>query len=414
MKILGVNINLGANKPQPSESIKKIVYTEEQDVAPIALAKSEVPLIKEIRNKDWVQYGEDNLAPQMYSNLRESCGLHGAIIHSKAMMIAGKNVKVTPIGEMSQSDMARLERLVNEPFPGQGTLNEMVYDLAFQLSEQGAFAIEAQRNILFGTDNAGPEYTHFKTIDVSKVRSGKYETDGLVHKYYYSRNWADVNNHTPRAYTAFQTWSPNDKDAKGNPIPAPQKEIAYYKRKITGVEYYGVPRYIACLQWIKINVEMGVFHLSNLENGYNPSIIFRFFRKPENEEKKRRIVEGLKKSLSGTNKTGKAIVIFSDDKENGAEVEPFQVNGLDKQLLLLGEQVVQEILSGHSVTTPGLMGIPIPGKLGYSTELETGYKIYDQTVITPDQKFIEKALKKHFKSIGLNVNVEIEKLNPLL
>lgn len=399
MNILGYNISLKRSAKKPvTSSIEKI-----------SMASVEPPRICENQNKGWVDYGEKNLFPQELIKFREQCGTHAAILQTKATMIAGKSVRIEWTGEKQPGDETKMKILLENGF-GHGTLHEMVYEGAYQMCEQGAFTAELTKDL---SDEELKKYSMFNICDVSKIRSGIFNADGIVDKYYYCRNWAKTSMYDPKPYQAFGTFKEGRKDKKGNVILPPLKEIAYFRRNLTGMEYYGQPSYIAAIQWIKINIQMGCFHLSNLENGYNPSIIFRFYKKPESDEEKENIVEGLRESFSGPDKTGKAVIVFSDGKDNACDIHPIEVSNLDKQLLLLGDQVMQEILTSQRVTTPGLLGVANPGKLGFSSELKTGALIFDSIVIQPEQTFIQNKFTKLIQTCDLKAKMVIEPLDML-
>jgi hypothetical protein len=188
----------------------------------------------------------------------------------------------------------------------------------------------------------------------------------------------------------------------------------YVYRRLTGMDYYGLPSYLPALPWVDINQQMGIFHKSNLDNGMNPGMVIKFYKKPESEEQKGMIVQGIQKMFGGAKKTGKGMVFFSNGKDEAPDVQPIDVSNIDKQLLQLGEQVWQEIITGHRVTSPMLLGIASPGKLGYSTELESAWNIYNATVIRPDQLLIEQTVNKFIKAMGVPAKITIEPLNPLL
>lgn len=378
---------------------------ERDEVMSVNMAKAEPPSITETRGKEYVSFGEDNLFPQELIDYRNRCSLHNAIIQSKALITAGKSVQIERIGSLTPYQEGQLARFMEAPFPQEGTLHEVVAKMAWSLSEQGAIALQVLKDAVDPT-----RYSMMKVMDVSRVRSGKYEDDGYVHRYYWARDWKTAKDKDIKSYPAFGFGNKEKKDKQSIDMV----EVMYVCRKLTGMEYYGLPSYLPALPWVDINMQMGVFHKANLDNGMNPGMVIKFYKKPESEEQKRSIVSGIKSMFGGAKNTGKGMVFFSNGKEEAPDVEPIPTSGLDAQLLQLNEQLWQEIVTGHRVTSPMLLGIATPGKLGYSQELEKAWNIYNTTVIRPEQLLIEQTLNKFFKAMGLPVKATIEPLNPLL
>jgi hypothetical protein len=70
--------------------------------------------------------------------------------------------------------------------------------MAYTLTEQGAIALQVLK------DAVNPNlYSMMKVMDVSRVRSGKYEDDGRVHDYYYTRDWKTAKDADIKRYPAF-------------------------------------------------------------------------------------------------------------------------------------------------------------------------------------------------------------------
>ena len=101
-----------------------------------------------------------------------------------------------------------------------------------------------------------------------------------------------------------------------------------------------------------------------MENGFNPSVIVRFFRKPASFEERDEIVNGLKKSFGGVKNSGKAIVMFSDGKELAPEVTPIDVSSIDKQFTVIASQITEKILTSHWVFDHGYEFVACTGGLG--------------------------------------------------
>lgn len=377
----------------------------QDSVGGFSFGRVELPEIREDRSKEYVLYGKDNLYPNELMKLLDSSAIHGAIVQAKAMMVAGAGLVLNKLDveaskklldEMEPNQAVRIRKLLENPNSTE-TLHELVYKIALDWQIFGAISLE----ITWSRDFS--EIARVKHIPVMRVRSGKM-CEGDVEEYFYSRDWYKVRQRgfEPVKLPAF---------SRSNKEEAVQ--LLYVRNERPDLDYYGSPMYNAAIGWIKVDSQMALFHANNITNGFSPSFVAKFYNPPPTPEAQQFIVSNLKKQFAGAENAGKAIVLFSDGKENAPDIDPIAVANLDKQFLALGEQVVQQIISGHRVTSPMLLGIALPGKLGYNNELENSYKIFQSTVITPDQLVIEKVLNKILRINGVMDSISIAKFNPL-
>lgn len=392
MKIFGFNINRAA-----APSIKQST-PESTIVHRVEFSRPELPSIKEVKNKDWIEFGADNLYPERLLEYLNTSAIHNAIVMSKAKIVAGNDVlfngqKITEY--LNTAPNPKVNHFYNNPSSNNyENLNDIVYKLSFDYQIFGAFALE----VIWSTDFT--QIAKINHIDVSKVRCGKM-TEGEIKKFYFSKDWA---NYKKCGVSEIATFDPEDKEH--------YNQLIYVRNWRSGMDYYGMPDYISALAYISIDSQMGQFHLSNINNGFSPSMTLKFYKKPGSPEERDEIVRQINKQFSGTKNSGKAMIFFSDGKELAPDIDPINVTGLDKQYMQMAEQVVQQIIAAHRVTTPMILGIAVPGKLGYSNELEMSYKAFDKYVITPEQHVIERVLNKIGEINQLGTTMTLEKLNP--
>lgn len=368
-------------------------------VSYVEMSIPEIPKICEKRGKDWVYHGDDNLYPYKISDLKYGSAIHNALINSAADMIAGEGFLINDSKTPEESLMAynsltpevkkRYDSfLKNEEDPL--TLEEINKKHAFDIKEQGSFCFE----VIYNTKMTS--IARIKYVDTRSVRAGKMEED-VVKSYWISRDWRNAKDYKPKEVPAFGT---------GGSL----NELVYVKRG--SLEYYGEPDWIGALTWVQTDFQMGIFHLSNIENGMNPSMKLQFYKLPVDETDKQNILDDIRRSYVGARKTGKHMVFFSEGKELAPTVEPFQTSNLDKQLLLLAELCDKKILTGNRLTSPLLAGISVSGQIGGNTELETAYKIYAKTRIMPMSRMITDSYNKVLEFNKIDVKVKTNPFNP--
>ena len=344
-------------------------------------AMTDLPTIKESRNKDYVEYGSTNLYPEYLKDMFNTSPTHNAIVKTKAQMVVGEGwiYNDSILDEAKKVEVLKILNFIKRD----------MYDLSLDYQIFGAMAFE----IIWSLDFS--RVVEVNRIDVSKLRSGKFE-DGAVEEWYYKRDWSD---RREEAVCIPVLDLSNRED---------HRQILYVPGQMVSNEYYAEPQYISSMDWITLESQVGLYYRSLIENGFNPSLVVKIFRRPGSQEERDEMVRSLKATFGGVKNTGKAMVMFSDGKELAPEVTPIEVANVDKQFTVIADQITQKILTGERATTPELFGISIPSQLG-SGDFETKVKCFSKFVIRPDQFIFEQAVNKILKLNGYDVSLE---LNP--
>jgi hypothetical protein len=235
-------------------------------------------------------------------------------------------------------------------------------------------------------------------LDASRLASGKKNEFDQIDCYYYSENWTNTRQYPPRKIEVF--------DPNGEGL----RQIMFIKYQDNNMDYFALPNYYAALKWIKADALMAEYNLAAINNGFSPSIVFKFYKKPSPEER-RYNSEAIKAQHGGAKNAGKAIILYADGKELAPDVDTLDATNIDARLLQVSDQIVQQIITAHRCH-PQLLGIQTPGKLGFSTELIQSWEIFDKMVIRPERKLILDAFKEVLVYNGIP-RVEIEPLVPI-
>lgn len=370
----------------------------------VQMAIAQIPKISEKRGSDYVSWGDDNLYPQKIRELKYGSGVHSAIISSAGDLIAGDGFLIngTKTPEESLAAYNALDvraktlydQFIENPH-GDEPLSEINNEIALDLKELGGFALEVVLN------DKWDKIATIKYLDIANVRAGKM-CDGKVSTYHYKRDWSN-NREKARELPVFDPKNLNKEYTN---------QIIYVKRG--KLEYYPEPDYVGGLTWIQVDYQMGVFHLANIENGMNPSLWWRFYKKPGSETEKIQILDDLRRSYKGPKMSGKHIVTFSEGKELAPDINPIPVTNLDKQMIVLAELCDQKILTANKLTSPLLAGISTRGQLGGNTELEKAFNIYDKSRMKPYRNVISSTYNKILSFSKVPVKLEINPFNPFL
>ena len=345
--------------------------------------ETDLPVIKEMRGKDWVLYGEDNLYPQYLQQLFNTSPTHQAIVKAKSLMVAGNGYTIQD-SHLSETDKIQVQKLINQ-------IQAQMYETTMDEQMYGAFAYE----IIWSLDFS--KIIKVNRVDPACLRSGKMENN-FVDCWYYSRNWADRQEEIKEIYSFEESDGENF------------RQLLYVPCQTVSNEYYGEPSYLAAVNWINLESSTGLYYKSLIENGFNPSILVKFYRKPKSKEERDSIVSGLKKSYAGVKNAGKMLAIFSDGKDLAPDVDPIATQNVDKQFTIIAEQITQKIMIGERVTSTEILGLATPGQLG-SGDFDQKVKVFQKLVIAPEQRTIEQTVNRILLTNGYNVDYKIIPFN---
>ena len=378
MKILG--INFGKQEAPIAPQIETKTTTSMSSVDAFSLgAVTDLPLIKESRTSEWVDYGEDNLYPEYLKDMYNTSPTHNAIVKTKAQMVVGEGYTIdeTFLDEKQKIDALKILQ----------DIKREKYNLSLDYQIFGAMAFE----VIWSLDRT--KIVEINRLDVSKLRSGKFE-EGGIEEYYYKRDWRDRREEAVCIYAL-------------NPSEEDRRQIYYVPGQMVSNEYYGEPSYLGAMDWVTLESQVGLYYRSLIENGFNPSVVVKFYRKPASQEERDDVVNGLKRSFGGVKRAGKAVVMFSDGKELSPDITPIEVSNVDKQFTVISDQITQKILTGERATTPELFSIMVPGQLG-NGDFDTKVKCFNKFVIQPDQKVFEDAVNHILKLNGYDIKYKLK------
>lgn len=361
---------------------------DEGSIESILLRGIELPTPKEQKDIDWVLFGQHNSFPKDLLEYRNSSAIHDAIIEGKTSLIAGNGLLFDDTRDLSDSFIVNNWKLV----PFWRKLDKVFWMVTRDQQTFGYSAFE----VIYSMDKT--RIADINWIDASRLAVGKKNNLDQVECYYYSANWSNIKQNPPRK---IEAWNPNGKELR---------QLVFIKYDDNNMDYYALPNYFSALKWVKADGLMADYNLSAIENGFSPSIVFKFYKKPTPEER-RMNAEAIKKQHGGTKNAGKALIFYADGKELAPDVSTIDATNIDQRLLQVADQIVQQIISGHRAQ-PELLGIPTPGRLGGSTDLLQSWNIFNTMVIKPERKIVLDAFKEVLIFNGVN-RLSVEELTPI-
>jgi hypothetical protein len=319
---------------------------------------------EKIERSGWLSFGDDNLYPTYLKELADTSPVHGAIVKGVARMIGGKGFAPLPTYNTDR-------------------LSRILPSVASDMSLYGGFYVECIKAL--GSDEV-VKVTHLPFENCRLAVDENSNVTGI----YYSKNWAQY----------------RKKINEPVHIPLNSGDVKRFVKisfldETTSV-YYPQPSYKSCINYIELDRQISVFHVSNILNNFAPGTIVSLFNGTPDEDSKNAMKRELQ-GATGASNSGKMVVLFNEPDQQKPDIVTYQLNDADKQYDLLNRTATEKILVGHLITTPLLFGIKYGGD-GFSSnadEMRQGLEIFMANVIEPMQRVIIDSLEEALNVSGL-------------
>jgi hypothetical protein len=385
---------------------KKEAFTD-KNIISIKMAAHTVPQVTEAPSSSaykYVQFGFNdrsgfeankwrNLYPQYLIWLLDRSTTHNSILSGKVHYIAAK-------GFISTSDNIQENILTNELIKHINryeSLNKILPRFVFDLELHNTMMIE-----VIG-DKGRKSWSELYHQDVSFWRMNEDCTE-----FYYTQDWSSYTPEKNLDWKVLPAYNPNKWQAKS---------ILCYRAYRPGMKVYALPDYIAGCSSIESDYEIANFHLNNLKNGFVGGTIISLNNgtpKALPGQNQEEVERKIKNKFTGTDNTGKVIVVFNDGKENEPTIMHLAPNDLDKQFDILNKSVEQKIFTSHRVTSPILFGVLKGDGLGSNKdEIKNAWELFQNNYISLKQQIVEDVFNDLFEVRGLGRSLHIVKVEPL-
>ena len=353
----------------------------------IQLQSYTAPSIIEQKNKDWVQYGDDNNYYQYLIDLYHGSPTNNACIKGIADQIYGKGLEVT-------STSRNLPGYIEfKTMFSADDLRAVIMDL--KMLGQASFQLIKSKD--------KKKYIKAKHFPQQTLRPAKCNDKGEIEKYYYYPDWANIKRGTQP--TEIRAWG---YDQNSNEC------ILTIKPYSTGSFYFAPVDYQGGTQYANLEAEISNFHINNIMNGLAPSMLINFNNGQPPAEVKDTVEAQIKSKFGGSSNAGRFIISWNDGKDSAADITPVQLSDAHNQYQFLSSESMQKIMVSHRVVSPLLLGIKDGTGFGNNAdELKSASILFDNVVIRPFQRLIIDAVTKVLNHNGFNLNMYFKTLQPL-
>lgn len=274
------------------------------------------------RNKEYINFGKDNLAPDYMESLIDQSPVHNSLVTNIASMIMGE-------GFLDKTS----EIFLNEN--GSENLDQILYKCAFDSKLYGAFAL----NIIWSKDQKS--IAQIEHLDVSKIRIAAPDAGKVkgVPYYFVSPDWKNYrkDGNEPVIYQGFS--KKYRKDAS---------QIVYVKMEGKPNSPYALPSYWSAREYIEMQQLIISYHLNNIRYGSSVKTLVKINgAAPSIEEKQ--AFSNLWKKFRGEDGHRTAIIYDAE----GIEIENLDEGFSDERFQSLDKLTTERIKQAHGVTGKG-------------------------------------------------------------
>jgi len=351
----------------------------------VNLASYNRPKISEDKNRDWVEYGDDNDYYSYLIDLYTNSTTNHSIINGISNMIYGKGLDALDSSK-KPDEYASMRYIFSD-----SCLRKVVLDL--KLLGEGSFQVLYQKGDVVKAE-------HFPR---QTLRAEKCNEDGQIEAYYYHHDWAKVKrSDKPQRIAAFGFGNGNE------------PEIKIVKKYVSGYDYYCPVDYQGGLAYAELESEVADYLINDVQNGFSGTKVVNFNNGVPDREKQMQIKSDVMRKLTGA-RGEKVIIAFNNNAESKTTVDDIPLNDAPQHYEYLSNECSAKLIVAHRVTSPLLLGIRTENNgLGSNAdEIKTAALLFDNITIKPYQDLLTDCMDDILAINGISLKLYFKTLQPL-
>ena len=351
----------------------------------VNLASYNRPKISEDKNRDWVDYGEDNDYYSYLIELYTNSTTNNAIINGVSNMIYGKGLDALD-SNRKPNEYASMRSIFSD-----SCLRKITLDLKL-LGEGSIQVLYKDKKVVKGE--------HFPR---QTLRAEKCNEDGQIEAYYYYHDWAKLKrSDKPKRIAAF---------GFGN---GTEPEIKIIKKYVSGYDYYCPVDYQGGLAYAELESEVSDYLINDVQNGFSGTKVVNFNNGVPDKDKQIQVKNDVMRKLTGS-RGEKVVIAFNNNAESKTTVDDIPLNDAPQHYEYLSNECSNKLIVAHRVTSPLLLGIRTENNgLGSNAdEIKTAALLFDNITIKPYQELICDALDDILAVNGISLKLYFKTLQPL-
>lgn len=339
------------------------------------------------RGFSWVFFGEENLYPQILNQLYISAPMHQACCNFKKYSLIGNGYEWQGYESLSVAEKIQIKQ-----FETMSGLFRNKSKLVLDWIKHGRVIV------LVHYSQENKKYTHFKLVDPQDIRNsyvGIFKDN--PDKYFYSKDWT-----RSASQMEFKPMSPNNTD---------EWQVVEIRNNVGGFKAYGMPDWVSSANWQKVGADISLLHKSAIENGIQPSVIFKYPYVMSPDERMQ-WEQGMQKNAKGAKNYGRAYKVESQSKDLMPETEVVSTTDNHALFEQTSKEYKEEVAISHNIN-PALMGVRVAGSLGATDEIEFSAEQFKKLWINENKEIIEKFLNELAQICGIRSTLVIKETDIL-
>ena len=320
--------------------------------------------ISKIRTK-FIPFGTNNLFPQYLAELGRKSSTHRSVLAQKTIFTSGAKFV---------SNNENISEYIKDVNADGESLRMIFKKLASDYYTFGNCYLEG---VLY---DGGMNLYH---IDATTVRMSKNKKEAYVHP-----DWAKYN--TMKDDLNIIPIYPEVRD---------NRFILQFKDYEPTFSFYGLPDYVAALEHIAVDYEIGKWNHTKFKNGFQPSAIVEISGDMGEEEAKK-LVDQAQKKFVGAGNNGKILFLVKNGDTSPANVSIIK-DDQEGSWIDLQRITDQNIVTAHR-WQPSLSGLVSSGKMNNTgSEIRIAYDLAMTTVIKDTSDLLLDGIKTvMYKELG--------------
>jgi len=300
--------------------------------------------LSKVRTK-FIPFGTNNLFPQYLAELKRKSSTHRSVLAQKSVFTSGAKFVTN-------------NETVKEYIKDVNADGESLRDVFKKLADDYyTFGNAYLEGVLY---DGGLNLYH---IDATTVRASKNKKEVYVHP-----DWAKYN--TMKDKLSIIPIYPRVRSSRF---------VIQFKDYEPTFQFYGLPDYVAALEHIAVDYEIGKWNHTKFKNGFQPSAIIEINGDMGEEEAKKLVREAQKKFV-GDGNNGKIMFIVKNGDASQANVQIIK-DDQEGSWIDLQRITDQNIVTAHR-WQPSLSGLVSSGKMNNTgSEIRIAYDLAMTTVI---------------------------------
>jgi len=343
------------------------------------------PVIVENKNKEWINYGEDNNYYQYIIDRYNGSATNNAIINGVVNMIYGKGLDASD-SNRKPDEYAQMRSI----FPNKD-IRKTCQDL--KLLGEGSMQIIYKNGKVIKAE-------HFPR---QTLRAEKCNEKGEIEAYYYHHNWSKIKpSEQPERIPAF---------GFGNKKTS---EVIIIKRYVSGYDYYAPVDYQGGLAYAELEEEVADYLINEVQCGFSGTKVVNFNNGIPDREKQLQVKTDVLNKLTGS-QGEKVIVAFNNNAESKTTVDDIPLNDAPQHYEYLSNECIKKLIISHRITSPLLLGIK-DGNSGLGNnadEIKTASLLFDNIVIKNYQELLIDCFNEILAVNDISLHLYFKTLQPL-